>query len=92
MKLKTNFSFELQFSATSNASQPQRQAVMDSLQTSLQTAFAAGDPAATVLVSRSRKGGYNRIAELVTTLQDAGITNILEAFSAQHGLTITALE
>lgn len=65
---------------------------MTSLGPSLQKVFAATDPSATVAVSDSHKGSGNKLIELVTTLQDAEIADILKAFSGQHGLTVSALE
>lgn len=90
MNPKTNFSFEVQYTAGSAETGPD--GVMASLGPSLQKAFATTDPAATVAVSDSHKGSSNKIIELVTTLQDAEIADILKAFSGQHGVTVSALE
>jgi len=92
MSVKTNFSFEVQYAQGSSAGKDERDGVMASLGPSLQKLFAAGDPAATVTVSDSHKGGGNKIVELVTTLQDAQIAGILLAFSGQHGVSVSALE
>ncbi|HAL40449.1 MAG TPA: hypothetical protein DCP03_21085 [Polaromonas sp.] len=92
MSLKTNFSFEVLYPAQSDIAKAQRDEVMSSLGTSLQTLFAADDSAAAVVVSDSHKGSDNKIVELVTTLQDPQIAAILKAFSDQHGVTVTALE
>ena len=92
MNPKTNFSFEVQYTAASTQAQSGPEGVMASLGPSLQTAFAAGDPAATVAVSDSHKGSGNKIVELTTTLQDAEIAKILQAFSGQHGVAVSALE
>jgi hypothetical protein len=90
MNPKTNFSFEVQYTAGSARTGPD--GVMASLGPSLQKVFAAGDPAATVAVSDSHKGSGNKIIELTTTLQDAEIAKILQAFSGQHGVAVSALE
>jgi hypothetical protein len=92
MNPKTNFSFEVQYTTDSSPAQTGPEGVMASLGPSLQTAFAAGDPAATVAVSDSHKGAGNKIVELVTTLPDAEIAGILKTFSAQHGVAVNALE
>ncbi len=89
MKPKTNFSFDVQYTAGSGAAPD---SVMDSLGPSLQKVFTATDPSATVAVSDSHKGSGNKIVELVTTLQDAEISDILKAFSDKHGVTVSALE
>jgi hypothetical protein len=92
MNPKTNFSFEVQYTASSGASPKGAGSVMASLGPSLQKVFAATDPSATVAVSDSHKGSGNQIVELVTTLQDAEIADILKAFSDKHGVTVSALE
>ena len=92
MSLKTNFSFEVQYEEGTNAGKDERDGVMASLGPSLQKLFAAGDPAATVTVSDSHKGGGNKLVELTTTLQDGEIAGILLAFSGQHGVRVSALE
>jgi hypothetical protein len=89
MNPKTNFSFEVQYPAGSGAAPD---SVMASLGPSLQKVFATTDPSATVAVSDSHKGSGNKIIELVTTLQDAEIADILKAFAGQHGVTVSALE
>ena len=92
MNPKTNFSFEVQYIEGTSAAKDERDGLMASLGPSLQKLFAAGDPSATVTVSDSHKGGGNKIVELVTTLQDGEIAGILQAFSGQHGVTVSALE
>jgi len=92
MNPKTNFSFEVQYAEETSAGKEERDGVMASLGPSLQKLFAAGDPAATVTVSDSHKGGGNKLIELVTTLPDGEIAGILQAFSGQHGVTVSALE
>lgn len=92
MSLKTHFSFEVQYAEGTAADKDERDGVMASLGPSLQQLFAANDPSAKVLVSDSHKGGGNKLIELVTTLQDAEIAGILQAFSGQHGVTVSALE
>lgn len=89
MNPKTNFSFEVQYTAGSGVASD---GAMASLGPSLQKVFAATDPSATVAVSDSHKGSGNKLIELVTTLQDEEIADILKAFSGQHGLTVSALE
>lgn len=92
MSPKTNFSFEVQYAQASNAAKDERDGVMATLGPSLQKLFAASDPSATVTVSDSHKGSGNKLIELVTTLPDGEITGILQAFSGQHGVTVSALE
>ena len=90
--MKTNFSFEIQYAADSQSSQAQRDEVMDSLGPSLQALLAAQDPAASVMVSDSHKGHGNKLVELTTTLGDTEIAQILQGFSARHGVIVSALE
>lgn len=92
MSSKTNFSFEVQYIEGTSARKDERDGLMASLGPSLQKLFAVGDPSATVTVSDSHKGSGNKIVELVTTLQDGEIASILQAFSGQHSVTVSALE
>lgn len=92
MALKTNFSFEVKYTADSSSSKAQRDEVMDSLQATLQQLLAAQDREAEVLVSDSQRGDGNKLVELTTTLQDAQLAGILKAFSEQHGVSVTAFE
>ena len=92
MSLKTNFSFEVQYPAHSDSALSERNDVMDSLQATLQGLLAAQDSAASVTVSDSHKGSDHKLIELTTSLQDAQIASILQSFSAQHGVTVSALE
>jgi hypothetical protein len=92
MSAKTHFSFDVQYAEGTRAGKDERDGVMASLGPSLQKLFAAGDPSATVTVSDSHKGGGNKIVELVTTLQDGEIARVLQDFSSQHGITVSALE
>jgi len=92
MSLKTNFSFEVQYTEESGAGKKEREGVMAALGPSLQKLLAASDPSATVTVSDSQKGDSNKLVELVTTLQDAEVTGMLQAFSRQHGVSVSALE
>lgn len=92
MQAKTNFSFEVQYAADSGSTQPERDALMGSLDTTLQHLLAAKDSEAQVAVSDSHKGSGHKIVELTTTLQDAQIAEILQAFSAQHGVAVSAIE
>ena len=90
--MKTNFSFDVQYAATSDSTQAQRDEVMGSLGSTLQAMLARQDKAATVMVSDSHKGEGNKLVELTTTLADAQIAEIVKAFSAQHGVVIAAFE
>ena len=92
MHTKTNFSFELYYAASSASTQAQRDQVMRTLEPSLSALFTASDSTASVTVTDSHKGSFNKIIELVTTLQDAQIAEILKNFSDAHGATVTALE
>ncbi len=90
--MKTNFSFDVQYAATSDSTQAQRDEVMESLGPSLQAMLAGQDKAASVMVSDSHKGEGNKLVELTTTLADAQIAEILKTFSEQHGVVIAAFE
>ena len=92
MSQKTNFSFDFYYPAQSDRTEAERNEVMASLGPALQQLLAANDSAATVVVSDSHKGGDNKLVELTTTLHDARIAEILQAFSSRHGVTVTALE
>jgi hypothetical protein len=92
MTMKTNFSFEVQYLAKSDSTRAERDEVMAGLGPRLQQLLAAGDSAATVAVSDSHKGSGHKIVELTTTLKDPQIAATLKAFSAQHGVRVTALE
>ena len=92
MSVNTNFSFEVQYPAHSDSTQSQRNEVMDSLGATLHDLVAAQDSAARVAVSDSPKGVGNKIVELTTNLPDARIAEILQSFSAQHGVTVSAVE
>lgn len=90
--MKTNFSFDVQYAAGSQSTQAQRDEVMNSLAPSLQALLAEQDKAASVTVSDSHRGDGNKLVELTTTVGDAAIAEILKAFSARHGVLVTALE
>ena len=92
MNMKTNFSFDLYYAESSNSTQSQRDQVMRTLEPSLNTLFTARDSAAKVAVNDSHKGSDNKLVELVTTLQDAQIAEILKGFCDANGVTVTALE
>jgi len=92
MALKTNFSFDVQYTSESSSSKAQRDEVMDSLQATLEQLLAAQDSEAEVMVSDSQRGDGNKLVELTTTLQDAQLAGILKAFSEQHGVSVTAFE
>jgi hypothetical protein len=90
--MKTNYSFELQYNASSASTQAQRDDVMGTLGPLLQQRLATEDSSARVLVSDSHKGADHKLVELVTTLQDAQIARILKAFAGQYGVNVNALE
>lgn len=92
MSQKTNYSFDVQYPADSDSTEVQRHEVMSTLGPALQQLLAVNDSAATVEVSDSHKGSGNKIVELTTSLLDAQITEVLQAFSGRHGVTVTALE
>ena len=92
MRLKTNFSFKVQYTAGSGIGKAERDEVMGSLQATLLQLLAAQDAQAEVRVSNSQRGDDNKLVELTTTLQDAQLANILQAFSGQHGVSVTAFE
>lgn len=92
MVTKTNFSFELYYAAQSSSPLAQRDEVMRTLGPSLQALLASGDSTAVVTVSDSHKGSDNRIVELVTTLPDARIVEILTGFCERNGMTMDAVE
>jgi hypothetical protein len=90
--MRTHFSFDVHYPAHSDSIQSGRDGVMGSLQDLLTGLLAAKDAAATVVVSDSHKGNGNKIVELTTTLRDEQIAEILQSFSGQHGVTVSALE
>lgn len=90
--MKTNFSFDVQYPVHSGGTQAQRDAVMNSLDSLLREQLSRRDPATSVAVSDSHRGSDNKLVELTTTLSDAQIAEVLQAFSAQHGVVVTALE
>lgn len=92
MHTKTNFSFELYYGESSASTQAQRDQTMRTLEPSLSALFTARDSTASVTVSDSHKGSLNKIIELVTTLQDTQIAELLKGFCDAHGTTVTALE
>ena len=93
MTFKTNFSFDLQYDATSLTDHAERNAFMASLESSLQQLLLdAGDSAAKVTLSNSHKGNANKIVEFVSTLSDQKISEILTSFSAANGVSMSALE
>lgn len=90
--MKTNFSYDVQYPAQSDTTQAQRDAVMDALGPTLQALLAVQDKAAAVVVSDSHRGNGNKLVELTTTLGDTQVAEILQAFSAQHGVLVAPLE
>ena len=92
MSQKTNYSYDVQYPADSKSTEAQRNEVMSSLGPALQQLLAVNDGAATVVVSDSHKGSGNKLVELTTTLPDAQIAEVLQAFSSRHGVAVTALE
>lgn len=92
MKQKTNFSFEVQYLASSDRSQDHLTEVMATLEPSLLQLFTAQDGKASVVVSNSHKGSSNKIVELTTSLKDSQVVEILQAFAEQNGVAVSALE
>ena len=92
MHTQTNFSFELYYAEASASTQAQRDQTMRTLEASLSALFTASDSTASVTASDSHKGSFNKIIELVTTLQDTQIAEILKGFCDVNGTTVTALE
>ena len=92
MTSKTHFSYEVQYPAGTASTEAQRDAVMASLGPSLQALLRAQDSSADVSVSESHKGRDHKLVELVTTLQDVQLAQLLQTFSGQYGVTVTALE
>ncbi|MES2945912.1 MAG: hypothetical protein V4772_23845 [Pseudomonadota bacterium] len=92
MTFKTNFSFELQYTAQSPATQEERSKFMASLETSLQQLLAADDADAKVNIGNSHKGNDNKIVEFTSSLTDSRIGEILTAFCAENGVSMSALE
>jgi hypothetical protein len=99
--MKTNFSFDVHYSASSGrapghvaagATPAQREDVMRRLQALLQAQFEPLDAGATVQATDSQRGASHKIVELVTTLPDDQIATVLKAFCETHGVTISALE
>ena len=92
MKQKTNFSFEVQYLASSDRNQDQLNEVMAALEPALQQLFTAQDSGAKVVVSNSHKGSSNKIVEFTTSLKDSQVVEILQAFAEQNGVAVSALE
>ena len=92
MNSTTNFSFELFYSASATTDAGRRDAVMRTLEASLQTLFAVQDASARIRVSDSHKGVDNKIVEISTTLGDAAVAVILKQFCDTSGLTIQIVE
>ena len=92
MALKTNFSFDIQYTANASTDKAEQDKVMGSLQATLQQLLAAQDPEAEVLVSNSQRGDGNKLVELTSTLQDGQLAIILKEFSEKNGVSVTAFE
>ena len=92
MTFKTNFSFELQYTAQSLATHEERSKFMASLETSLQQLLAVDDADAKVSISNSHKGNDNKIVEFTSSLPDSRIGEILTTFCTQNGVSMRALE
>lgn len=92
MGQKTNFSFEVCYPAQSDRGETERREVMGNLRPALMRLLAADDSAATVAVSDSHRGDASKLVELTTTLSDAQIAGVLQAFTSRHGVSVTALE
>ncbi|MDQ3059079.1 MAG: hypothetical protein M3R45_06085 [Pseudomonadota bacterium] len=92
MNQKTNFSYEVKYLADSDMTQVQREELLNSLGPRLEQVLSAQDSTASVAVSHSYRGPHTKIIELTTTLQDAQIAQILQAFTEEHGVVMQALE
>ena len=92
MSQKTNFSFEVSYPAGSDRGDAERGELMGNLGATLMGLLATDDSAATVAVSDSHKGDASKLVELTTTLSDAQIAGVLQAFTSRHGVTVKALE
>lgn len=92
MSQKTNFTFDVHYPAHAGSTEAQRNELMGALDLSLQQLLATKDSGASVAVSDSHKGPDNKIVELTTSLQDAQLAELLEAFSMRHGVVVSALE
>lgn len=92
MGQKTNFSFEVSYPAQSDRSDAERRELMGKLGPELMRLLAEDDSAATVAVSDSHKGDASKLVELTTTLSDAQIAGVLQAFTTHHGVIVEALE
>ena len=88
----SHFSFEIQYSEHSASSPSERAQVMESLGPTLQQLLAAQDGEATVQVSESHTGDDHKLVELTSTLADAQVQQMLQAFAARHGVRVQALE
>jgi hypothetical protein len=89
---KTNFSFEVYYPAHASSPQAERDALMGALGPVLQQLLVVKDSAASVTVSHSPKGGDHKLVDLITSLQDAQIAEILQTFSMRHSVVVAALE
>lgn len=89
---KTNFSYELQYAALSVNLQGKPDEVMSRLESALKSLMNSIDPDAVVEVQNSHKGNANKILEVVSAASDQQVEDVLRAFCAQNGVTITALE
>ena len=92
MNPNTNFSYKMQYSADSSRSYAQRTEVMDSLQGLVQQLLAAQDSQAKVVVSGNHRSGSTKLVEMTTCLGDAQLASMLQGFSEQHGVRVTAFE
>lgn len=90
--MKTNFSFDIQYAASSRSSQAERDQVMANIGQTLQDLLREQDQNATVAVSDSHRGQNNKLVELTSTLGDAQIAQILKSFSAQHDVLVTTFD
>lgn len=92
MEPNTNFSYKVQYPADSSRSPEQRTEVMNSLQGLVQQLLAAQDSQATVVVSGNHRSGSTKLVEMTTRLGDAQLARMLQGFSEQHGVRVTAFE
>ena len=91
--MKTNFTFEIQYpAAPDHAPTPAPTQDIEALMPKLLTQLKAQDESASVTVGNSHKGQNSRIVEVVTALPDDAMAKILEAFTADNGVTAKAVD
>jgi 23S rRNA G2069 N7-methylase RlmK/C1962 C5-methylase RlmI len=90
--MRTHFSYELQYDASSPKTQGRPSEVMASLESSMATTLKLIDPGATVTVSNSRKGNSNKFLEIVAKASDQQIGAVVKTFCADNNVTVSLLE